>query len=67
MNNIMVERVAKCVYTSRGRKGPSWEELQESRRNGYRDHVREVLLAAMNAGYGLREVSIPPPPEGGSS
>jgi hypothetical protein len=52
--NPLVERVAEMMYLARHR-GPAWQKLSEARKEGYRETVREVLLAAQNAGIRISE------------
>lgn len=58
MSAAIVERVAEAMYEARHRT-PVWEKLAEHRKDGYRETVQEVLLAAMNAGLAIREVAVP--------
>lgn len=69
LNSAIVEKVAETMHSSRDLTGsPTWERLPESRRNGYRSTVREVLLAMMSSGYLLRDLPLPsPPPDGPDS
>ena len=56
MSAVIVERVAEALYVARHPQ-PRWERLAEHRKDGYRETVQEVLLAAMNAGLAIREVT----------
>jgi hypothetical protein len=58
MNSPVVERVARQFFQTRhGRRSSTWELLKEQSRQGYRELVEEVLMAAMNAGLLIREFS----------
>ena len=60
MNSPVVERVAAALYFTQGHSRPSWADLPDVKRDGYREKVRDVLLAAMNAGLVIREVALVP-------
>ena len=58
MSNPIVERVARCLHIARHGTRTPWERVSEQTRQGHREIVEEVLLAAMNAGLAIREVGV---------
>jgi hypothetical protein len=58
--NPLVTKIASAMYAARVRSArQTWEKLADHQREGYCETVQEVMLAAMNAGLVIREVTDP--------